>query len=224
MSDEPTLFPLTSSAAGSPAKTSASRDRVPVSLESVLDFGASSLESFASYDPDTSSWRTSQHSLLGGLETFSETWPRSGMVRGGTAYPLPPSAPLTDETGSLSWPTPNTIGYRSDGELRLLAIRCATREEYVAMSDRAAQSKRERWWPTPTVAMHKGSSARAMTRASGASRCNDRLDYAVEMGEIARGRLNPQWVEWLMGFPAEWTALNRSATPSSRKSRKSSAG
>jgi hypothetical protein len=60
--------------------------------------------------------------------------------------------------------------------------------------------------------------------ASGASRCNDRLDYAVEMGEIARGRLNPQWVEWLMGFPAEWTALNRSATPSSRKSRKSSAG
>jgi hypothetical protein len=25
---------------------------------------------------------------------------------------------------------------------------------------------------------------------------------------VIGGRLNPAWVEWLMGFPKEWTALN----------------
>lgn len=37
------------------------------------------------------------------------------------------------------------------------------------------------------------------------------------------GSLNPTWVEWLMGFPLGWTALEPSETPSSRKSRSSSA-
>jgi hypothetical protein len=37
------------------------------------------------------------------------------------------------------------------------------------------------------------------------------------------GSLNPTWVEWLMGFPLGWTDLGPSATPSSRKSRRSSA-
>ena len=36
--------------------------------------------------------------------------------------------------------------------------------------------------------------------------------------------LNPTWVEWLMGFPLGWTALEHSATRSSRRSRKSSGG
>lgn len=37
------------------------------------------------------------------------------------------------------------------------------------------------------------------------------------------GRLTPTWCEWLMGFPIEWTELGDSATPSSRKSSRSSA-
>lgn len=36
------------------------------------------------------------------------------------------------------------------------------------------------------------------------------------------GPLNPTWVEWLMGFPLEWTALDASEMPSSRKSSKKS--
>jgi hypothetical protein len=30
------------------------------------------------------------------------------------------------------------------------------------------------------------------------------------------GSLNPMWVEWLMGFPLEWTVLDASATQSFR--------
>ena len=43
-----------------------------------------------------------------------------------------------------------------------------------------------------------------------------------QINQQIRGPLNPTWVEWLMGFPLGWTALDVSATPSSRKSRKSS--
>jgi hypothetical protein len=45
-----------------------------------------------------------------------------------------------------------------------------------------------------------------------------------EAKAMAGGALNPTWVEWLMGFPLGWTDLGDSATPSSRKSSKSSAG
>lgn len=247
MSDETPLPPLTSSAAASPVKTSHWPAVALASRASALACGVSTRESFARFDHGTSSWRTSQLSVVEDLDRFSESWPRSGTMRGGIVYQLPPSAPLTRETDCSSWPTPrasaghsawagtkdatlirraesgfgvnlaeavqmrerglwptpNTIGFRSDGELGLLA---------------------KAWWPTPTVAMHKGSSERAMTRRDDPSRLNARLDYATERGEIKRGRLNPTWVEWLMGFPLGWSALEPSATPLSRKSRKSSGG
>lgn len=44
---------------------------------------------FAFYDPDSSCWRTSQGTFLSGSDEFSETWPPSGMTRGGCAYELP---------------------------------------------------------------------------------------------------------------------------------------
>ena len=41
---------------------------------------------------------------------------------------------------------------------------------------------------------------------------------------VVSGSLNPTWVEWLMGFPLMWTALDPSVTPSSRKSSRKSGG
>ncbi|KPG94781.1 hypothetical protein AK821_18410 [Pseudomonas sp. RIT-PI-r] len=42
-------------------------------------------------------------------------------------------------------------------------------------------------------------------RKSGADRSNDRLDHAVMASD--GGQLNPEWVEWLMGWPIGWTEL-----------------
>lgn len=42
------------------------------------------------------------------------------------------------------------------------------------------------------------------------------------LATIAGGTLNPTWVEWLMGFPIEWTVCELWATLSSRKSRSKS--
>jgi hypothetical protein len=53
--------------------------------------------------------------------------------------------------------------------------------------------------------MAKGSSPAALTRRSGADRSNDRLDHAVMA--LDGGHLNPEWAEWLMGWPIGWTDL-----------------
>lgn len=86
-------------------------------------YGRSSAVFLASYDPVTQSWRTSQVSLEGGLTKFSGTWPRSGLLRNGIAYQLPPLVPLTSEIGSGSWPTPTASHFGAQDVDRLLARR-----------------------------------------------------------------------------------------------------
>lgn len=60
-------------------------------------------------------------------------------------------------------------------------------------------------WPTPCASAAKGSSPAALTRKNGKDRSNDRIDHAVMASD--GGQLNPEWVEWLMGWPIGHTAL-----------------
>lgn len=69
-------------------------------------YGPRSPQQFARYDPATSSWRTLQGSLLSEWEMLSETWPRSGMTRNGTAYRRAGSVPPIYASGSSLWATP----------------------------------------------------------------------------------------------------------------------
>ena len=56
---------------------------------------------------DGASWRTRQRCLFTSTYiAYSETWPRAGFVHDGTAYQLPPLAPIIDETDCGLWPTP----------------------------------------------------------------------------------------------------------------------
>ena len=59
------------------------------------------------------------------------------------------------------------------------------------------------YWPTPTSSMHKGSGS-TIIRKDGKDRRKDRIDYAVE---TTSGTLNPNWIEWTMGYPKGWTDL-----------------
>lgn len=98
------------SRAASRARTSARPVLAPASLEPDRDSGLSSLASFASYDRATRSWRTSQicftEQMELGLVAFSETWPKSGMMRNGDAFQRAPLAPRIGENGYSLWPTP----------------------------------------------------------------------------------------------------------------------
>jgi hypothetical protein len=75
-------------------------------------------------------------------------------------------------------------------------------------------------WPTPTGVTDTGGAALCKWGGAGS---RAKLRTMVSPEEL-NGALNPTWVEWLMGFPLGWTVCNPSATPSSRKSPKSSGG
>ena len=71
-------------------------------------------------------------------------------------------------------------------------------------------------WPTPTKSLASGGEAKeaeralkGVTRPSG-HRITVRLTDLVKLRD--GGLINPQWVEWLMGFPVDWTAWDTSET------------
>ena len=103
----------TSSAAASPARTSRSRAQARASTVRSPASGPSSRASFAFYDPTSSSWKTSQRSLVEDSTAFSETLPRSGSMRSGRLFSRQMSARPTVETDSSCWPTPTASEYGS---------------------------------------------------------------------------------------------------------------
>lgn len=91
------------------AKISQSWDTVQEWKAPVLVFGQKSRELLAVYDRDLCSWRTCQMSLLAteadGLEPFSGTWPRWGMMQNGEAFGQTCSEQDSRENECSLWPT-----------------------------------------------------------------------------------------------------------------------
>lgn len=113
--------------------------------------------------------------------------------RGKTAYHNGKKVQVGLEHAARFWPTPRA----NDAEKR---------GDFNADDPRNGLAGAVKKWPTPSVAMHKGSSEGALTRVNGKSHIMNRLDYPVEL-DGKNGRLNPQWVEWLMNWPLGWTSL-----------------
>lgn len=224
-----TLFPM-SSAAGSRARTSATLVKVPELTASAPAFGRNIAVSLAKYDPDMSSWRTCRPFLIEGLDGFSETWPRSGLMRSGTAYQLPPLARRTDAIASGLWPTPGAAMSDPAPDVWLASQeRHRLRGENKQMDLTTAV----RLWPTPTA---EDGESKGMSRKRLMTRKPDNLATAVrfptpaardyrhpnakpysargggtkgeQLPNAIGGALNPTWVEWLMGLPLRWTVVS----------------
>jgi hypothetical protein len=150
-------------------------------------------ESLVKYDLDAYSWKTHRCLWEEDLPSSSVILPRWGMMRDGECWALTTPEHLTKETGSGLWPTVRSSDGERGGRGDLIqAVRGNPNSHY-------------RMWPTPTACMSNGSSPAALTRKSGESRENDRLDHAVMAAN--GGQLTPTWVEWLMGWPLGWTDL-----------------
>jgi hypothetical protein len=199
-----------SSAGASPARTSQRLAREQASRASGRGYGSRCAELLARYDPATRSWRTSQHCWVEGLERFSETWPRSGMTRNGTAYRLPPLAPHTGATASGLWPTARA----TDGDKGSRTAKGAAKE--MARGRNRDLGMVAALWPTP-VSRDKRT-IKGAQHPAGWTGAKGLCETVGEVEGSTTGSLNPPWVEWLMGFPEGWTDLGASATPSSRKS------
>ena len=188
-------------------------------------------EPLAKYDPVTHSLKTARPSLLEDLMLSSPTLPRSGMMRNGIVSRLPRLEPLTCEIESGLWRTPNASIVDAKSSVKKLTGRTPS-DPQVGLADQVAAAERG-MWPTPTVSGNynrKGLSKKSGDGLATAVRksfptpnaCSGnnsgRLDEwgghnnpfrgTVEGG----GKLNPDWVEWLMGLPIGWTDLKESAT------------
>ena len=188
------------------ARTLVPQEKAQELMESDQECGEKWRGSFVKFDPDLSLWKTHQCSLLGGLDEFLETWPQWGLMRNGecweqqtlerrirgTEFGLSPN-------GVDSFHTPNTTGL--DG----------------GSNSRKALKLRQilpppPTWPTPTAHMSKECNA-----PSEHNRNTPTLTAQVNrsMGAGNGGKLNPDWVEWLMGWPLGWTDLKPLATEKS---------
>jgi len=196
----------------SPAKICRSPETRKASTPKDQDYGQNCAELLATYDQSTQLWKTSQLSFLettgDGLAEFSETWPRSGMTVNGAAYQLPNLARTITEIGSGLLPTPNaTDGRQSITEKE---IKAKQKRGYGLSLPQEVVSRII--WPTPTASDSKGTRKMEALKASGlgfAYSLNDAL--TITNGE--HGKLNPEWVEWLMGYPTGHTDLKDSETP-----------
>jgi len=132
------------------ARTSALPERALALQASAAACGDTWRGSLARFDPDTSSWKTVQHSLLEDSESSSVIWPRSGMTANGQCWELPTLARRTSGTDSGLWQTPV-----ADDAVNRVNGKINSRGE----PKLSAQVLR---WPTPTVCGNynrKGASA-----------------------------------------------------------------
>ena len=102
--------PLTLSAEGSPAKTSALQEKEPDLQALKAASGGSSTGSSRRRSRSGSSRKTYQPFAVEDWTKFLGASLRSGTMRNGIVYPLQPLAPLTEEIASGLLPTPTTMG------------------------------------------------------------------------------------------------------------------
>ena len=172
-------------------------------------------ELFAKYDQGIFLSKTSQDSFLtSSCQSYSENFPKWGSMHSGECFRQEMWVAPILEKESLSWPTPNT----SDQHNPNMSDNHDVKKSYL----RGVAAS----WPTPRMNDFKGHCTDATTRKDGKCR-NDQLQNAViHTGPSApvkqnngsdssksaqtspqplKKRLNPKFVEHLMGMPPGWS-------------------
>jgi len=180
---------LTSFLAVSRVRISAQRAEALESKANGQVFGSTCSASFARYAQKECSWKTAQLSLLGDSELFLETWPRWGSMRNGESFLRPiPALPICESASGL-WPTVTVHGnYNRPGISKSSGMGLASAVKLI---------------PTPTAMNFTGGAAMCKWGGAGAWAKMKTMFTSEEIN----GQLNPQWVEWLMGWPIGWACL-----------------
>jgi hypothetical protein len=216
--------------------------------------GLTSSTPFAQYDPDSHSWKTCEGTSLWDSETFSPTLPAAGILRNGRLFQRPRLAPRTVATASSSWPTPTTMDHLPPRSAKHWNANRQTTASTPSntqgrsripeqMADPTGRRLEEREPESETTEDPRlgSSEGRELAYPDGdrwrrfGPLADDRKevfggeDYprgenGISAGLRGIGKLNPEWVGWLMGFPPGWTNLEDSETPSSLTSPNSSEG
>ena len=192
------------------AKTSPQQEKELELTESDLECGEKWRGSFTKYNQDTCSWKTHQCSLLGDLDEFLETWPQWGLMRDGECWEQQTLEQTIrgTESGSLGnkWATPTTMDkLPPKSEKALMREATKSRPNRSKPSNLRDQVSNMGKWPTPVTRDYKDTGTKeSMTRALNK---RDSPGLALLVGAETGGKLNPTWVEWLMGWSLGWTDL-----------------
>ena len=197
---------------------------VPDSDEELRTNGGSGMTSprlFAKWDQTLLCWRTSQESSKEDFQLYSETWPKWGMMQGGGVLGQTKLAHPIDGGGYSSWPTPQAFD----------ATECQRSPEALARAKQKGGCRNLREevmnWPTPSATEDNQDRGTQAYKEAIAQRPNTQRKLAVsaalwepqaslqvketpkpgdESSQPIR-RLNPLFVEALMGLPRNWTHL-----------------
>jgi len=233
-----TLFDLTSYVAATPA--SPFQQQANATAQTTHDtFGLGLEKPLANYDLNTQSWKMYEDTFLSDSTLYSGKWPASGMTLNGKLFPQPQLVRHIVEIVSLLWPTPTAndsknVNPKANRRPGLVAAvnnaptpsgNWPTPTTADVYTDNLTSSQQTdgsmhsvtlgqavQMWPTMTA------------NGMGSSGHRELLEKHVNSGDITQdekkqmsagngGKLNPMWVEWLMGFPLEWTDLKDSETP-----------
>ena len=182
------------------ARISAPQEKAQELMESDRECGQKWRASFVKYDPNTSLWKTHQCSLLGDLEEFLETWPQWGLMRDGECWEqrtLEQTIRGTEFGLSEKWATPTTMDkLPPKSQMALLKEATQARPNRSKPANLRDQVSNMQNWPTPT--------------SHNAKECASQSEYNRNTPTLAAqvgGKLNPMWVEWLMGWPLGMTDL-----------------
>ena len=209
--------------AASRAKTSPPPEEGQESTGSGLDSGVRWRESFRRFDPVTSSWRTHRCLFDEALPASSVTLPRWGMTVGGVLWGrLTPGLPTSGIEYGL-WPTPTAaeagkipvqanygqIGLNNHPRIRGPVLR------------EPMEKSRPATWPTPCASegLDCGTNWASLAAVDKGGRIARRMATrgGPETQQSPAAQLNPNWVEWLMGWPIGWTDLGPLATDKFRQ-------
>ena len=185
---------------------------------------------FASLNQNMSCWKmSSDFSEATAISAkSSETWPRQGMMLDGVVYPVTMLEQVTldeesgssdDSNGDLS----TILGTCSDASAAMTSgvqnviatTTSATASEAAKMTSTNTEkypvSSRHglRIWPTPTVNDSKNTAGKEQFNRNSlplnAAVCVD--DGGNIIPENLGKLMNPNFCEWLMGWPVDWTGL-----------------
>lgn len=127
---------------------------------------------------------------------LSATWKKMVIEARGEYSQRVKSALLTRESESISWPTPTT----QDSDKANKQMRHNHQNGLTAVV-----FHKEKMWPTPTA--HLGQEGAYPAEYTRNTPTLTAVATKAEGLPHSSGRLNPEWVEWLMGVPTGWTGL-----------------
>lgn len=172
------------------------------------------------------------------------TWNPKATPHGRLLFQLLPSTPDTAETAFGLWPTIKASdgekcagGHRGKADTLTSAVKlwptqtvCEVEKDLNHYQERRARQRSTKGGgdgpnlatavkllPTPCARDHFPPHSKEYIQAK-----KDQWHGMSNLNDHVGGQLNPEWVEWLMGYPAGWTELSASEMPSCRRSRKSS--